>query len=91
MANLVLNLKKEYFNAIRDGSKQHEYRLTTPYWTSRIEGKEYDLLVIRLGYPRAGDSERELCFPYCGYEVQQIVHPHFGDKPVDVYAIRICR
>ena len=91
MANLVLNLKKEYFGAIRDGSKEYEYRLMTPYWKSRIEGREYNSLIIRLGYPKAGDSERELCFPYCGYEVQQIVHPHFGDTPVDVYAIKICR
>lgn len=91
MSNLVLNLKREYFDEIRDGVKAYEYRKVTAYWKKRIEGREYDCLVIRMGYPKAGDKEKELRFPYCGYEVQQIVHPHFGDTPVDVYAIKICR
>ncbi|ENN4178965.1 ASCH domain-containing protein, partial [Salmonella enterica subsp. enterica serovar Typhimurium] len=27
--------------------------------------------------------------PYGGYEVKTITHPHFGDEPVKVYAIKV--
>ncbi|EMR6360648.1 hypothetical protein WJV46_003844 [Escherichia coli] len=26
---------------------------------------------------------------YNGYEIKTITHPHFGDKPVKVYAIKV--
>lgn len=27
--------------------------------------------------------------PYNGYEIKTITHPHFGDKPVKVFAIKV--
>ncbi|EES3797326.1 TPA: ASCH domain-containing protein, partial [Escherichia coli] len=35
------------------------------------------------------DSSRRIDVPYGGYEVKTITHPHFGDKPVKVYAIKV--
>lgn len=41
MANkhLHLNLKGEYFHAIRAGKKVEEYRLYNEYWRKRLEGR----------------------------------------------------
>lgn len=49
MANkhLHLNLKGEYFHAIRAGKKVEEYRLYNDYWRKRLEGREYTRLIIK--------------------------------------------
>jgi ASC-1-like (ASCH) protein len=36
MKTLHLSLKREYFEAIRAGTKTEEYRLCTPYWQRRL-------------------------------------------------------
>ncbi|WP_114210043.1 hypothetical protein [Escherichia coli] len=57
--------------------------------TKRIMFREYDRLIITKGYPKRDDSSRRIDVPYGGYEVKTITHPHFGDKPVKVYAIKV--
>lgn len=89
MSTLVLNLKAEYFDAIRDGSKLEEFRLRTPYWEKRIKGKNYNAIIIRKGYPKAGDVDREILLPWRGYREISLEHPHFGPGAKDVYAIRV--
>lgn len=86
---LVLNLKGEYFDAIKAGEKTHEFRLCTPHWSKRLVGKEFDEVVIRRGYPKAGDPEREIVQPWRGFHEQMITHPHFGPRAVQVFAIRV--
>ncbi len=39
MRSLHLTLKREYFQAISAGSKPEEFRLCTPHWRKRLEGK----------------------------------------------------
>lgn len=46
--DLHLNLKGEYFHAIRAGKKVEEYRLYNEYWRKRLEGREYERLIIKL-------------------------------------------
>ena len=87
MRTLQLSLKTEYFNAIRSGEKLDEFRLQTDYWRKRLEGREYDQIVFTLGYPARDDTERRLVRPWRGYYETVIQHPHFGDKPVAVFAI----
>ena len=89
MSKLTLSLKAEYFNAIRDGSKPDEYRLVTPYWQKRLEGRNYDGIVLTLGYPSRDDHSRRLERPWCGHRRTTITHPHFGPEPVEVYAIDV--
>lgn len=55
MAKLTLALKGEYFDAIRAGTKLEEFRLVTPYWRKRLEGRHYDFIELTRGYPRRGD------------------------------------
>lgn len=78
-----------YFDQIASGTKLFEFRKRTPYWTKRIVGRHYTGLIITYGYPKAGDPERTMRFPYLGYEEREITHEHFGDKPVSVFAIRV--
>ena len=88
MADLHLNLKREYFEDIKAGTKPFEYRLASK-WLKRLEGKTFGRVFIKLGYPKAGDSARIVERPWRGFERQSITHPLFGSEPVDVLAIRV--
>lgn len=89
MADLVLPLKAEYFNAIKAGTKPEEFRLRTPFWRKRLEGKTFERVVLTLGYPSRDDAARRLVLPWQGMRETTITHPHFGAEPVAVYAIRV--
>ena len=53
MQTLHLNLKAVYFDAIAAGEKREEYRLATPYWRRRLEGRQFGGIVLKKGYPQA--------------------------------------
>lgn len=89
MSTLVLPLKREYFEQIRAGTKPEEYRLDNPYWRKRLEGRHYDSIELRLGYPKAADAARRIRLPWRGYTMKTIQHPHFGLEPVRVFAIYV--
>lgn len=89
MAKLHLNLKAEYFDQIKSGEKADEYRLCSPYWDKRLEGRTYDGIVLKNGYPKAGDPSRTLERPWRGFAKRNITHEHFGPNPVAVFAIRV--
>ncbi|EKY6769482.1 ASCH domain-containing protein [Escherichia coli] len=89
MANLQLAVKGEYFDSMIRGEKTEEYRLCNDYWNKRIMFREYDRLIITKGYPKRDDFSRRIDVPYDGYEIKTITHPHFGDKPVKVFAIKV--
>lgn len=88
-ALLHLNLKAEYFDNIADGTKLEEYRLVTSYWRRRLEGRQYDGIVLKKGYPKRDDAARTLSRPWAGFVVKSIVHPHFGPHQVQVFAIAV--
>lgn len=87
MTILHLHLKGEYFDAIKNGSKTEEYRLVSTW--SRVMSKSFDEIRLYRGYPKSTDLERVLRRKFKGFTVKQIVHPHFGDAPVSVYAIDV--
>lgn len=89
MKTLTLPLKREYFDAIRAGTKAEEYRLCTPHWRKRLEGREYDQIVLTLGYPARADHARRIVRPWRGFTIKTITHPHFGAQPVEVFAINV--
>lgn len=91
MKTLTLPLKLEYFKQIRDGHKLEEYRRCTPYWRKRLEGQQYDRIVLTLGYPAKADTARRIERPWRGFTIKTITHPHFGPDPVEVYAINVER
>lgn len=85
MSDLRLPVKREYFEAIKSGVKTEEYRLYNDYWRKRMSGKSFDTITITLGYPKKGDTDRTLVFPYRGFDVKWINHQHFGPDDVFVY------
>lgn len=87
--SLHLALKKAYFLAIQSGAKTVEYRLATPYWSKRLANREYEQISLTMGYPSRDDQSRRLLRPWRGCVKQTIVHPHFGDLPVTVFAIAL--
>ncbi|XJC79898.1 ASCH domain-containing protein (plasmid) [Delftia tsuruhatensis] len=90
MSDLVLPLKREYFEQIKAGEKWFEYRLCNDYWRKRLDEHDaYDRIILTLGYPRRDDSERRLTRPWRGYTTATIIHPHFGPNPVEVYVIDV--
>ena len=52
MKILHLNLYRKYFDAIANGTKTTEYREVTPYWSKRLEDREYDVIKFRNGYAK---------------------------------------
>ena len=47
---LQLNLKRQFFDEIALGRKTEEYREQKDYWTTRLEGRDYDTIIFRNGY-----------------------------------------
>ena len=86
---LTLHLKKKYFDQIVAGEKTEEYRLATPYWAKRLEGRQYANVVLLRGYPPAGDAGKRIVRHWRGCTRKMITHPHFGPEPVEVFAIRL--
>lgn len=85
---LHLPLKAEYFYAIRWGWKVEEYREMNAYWKSRLEGRVFESIVFTLGYPKGDDHTRRFERPWRGFTCKVIVHPHFNNRPLAVYAIK---
>lgn len=89
MKILTLNLKKIYFEQIKNKTKTEEYRIVKPYWEKRLIGVNYDKLIIKMGYPSSIEKEKIIELPWHGYEKKQITHAEFGDSPVWVFAIKL--
>jgi hypothetical protein len=86
---LTLNLKDVYFQEIKSGVKKYEYRLLTPYWEKRLINKFYEEIILKSGYPKKDNMEKQIVRPWLGYEIQTINHPHFGVNAVKVFAILV--
>lgn len=99
MSVLILPVKREYFEQIKAGTKPEEYRIENAYWRKRLEWNAgfacermprcFDSVVITLGYPPKHDTTRRLQFPWLGFQLKTITHPHFGADPVSVFAIKL--
>jgi len=87
MKSLTLNLKQEYFDDIRKGVKKEEYREVKPYWEKRLINKEYEKVIIKMGYPKSTEINKIIEFPWRGFVKKQITHKQFGEDPVWVFAI----
>ena len=76
MTQLILPLKKRWFDMIKSGVKKAEYREIKPFWIKRlilplsVNGrilhesmfKKFDEVVFTLGYPKSNDKERRIVF-----------------------------
>ncbi len=89
--DLIIPVKGIYFDQIAAGTKSHEFRLQTPFWTKRLEGRTYRHVVMTRGYPKGGgvEGETRLTRVWRGYDLRTIQHEHFGVDPVAVFAIDV--
>jgi hypothetical protein len=101
MSDLHLHVKTDYFEAIKRGEKTEEYRLWNLYWIRRMfhyvdlpepalpcEMVVFDSVIIYNAYKPA-TPENVLRFPWRGWTMETITHPHFGPNPVKVFAIKL--
>ncbi len=89
MKILRLNLKKKWWELIRDGLKTTELRLATDYWRKRLFGHKYDEVHFCLGYPKKDDESRILKRKWKSVTTQMVLHEEFGDEPVEAFVIDI--
>ncbi len=89
MKDIHLNLKGEYFDQIKAGTKEFEYREMTDYWVKRLDGKEFNQIIIKRGYPKKDDKKNIITRPWLGYIKQAMRHKQFGIYLVNVYAIKV--
>ena len=91
ICTLTIPVNGVYFDQIAAGTKPEEYRLVSPFWSKRLEGRRYDAVVMTRGYPKAGGVEgvTRLTRQWTGFERKTITHPHFGLEPVEVFAIDV--
>lgn len=91
---LILNLKREYWEHIRDGEKVEEFRLIKPYWEKRLRGAvnkvfSFDEVHFKLGYPERDDESRILKRKWAGVYVRPVIHKEFGAGPIPCFCIRV--
>ena len=89
MKILRLNLKRKWWEQIRDGVKTTELRLANDYWRKRLVGRVYDEIHLCLGYPKKGDDSRVLKRKWRSIAMETVLHEEFGDEPVEVFVIEV--
>jgi len=87
--DLVLPLKKKWFNQIKAGIKTEEYRLVTPYWRKRLVNRQYNNIVLTAGYPKKNDNDRRIVRPWRGCYMTDVRHEEWGNERKMVFAIRL--
>lgn len=68
MTDLILNVKKFWFDEIKAGRKHKEFREVKPYWTKRLK-KKFDRVIIVKGYPKVRDETNSIIFPWTGFYI----------------------
>ena len=89
LPTLHLPMCAKYFDQVASGEKLDEYRLYTRYWMKRIEGREFEDIVLTRGYPKRDDKTRRMICEWRGYSIITICHEHFGDVDKLVFAIDV--
>lgn len=87
--NLILHLKRKWWEQIRDGTKTVELRIANDYWRKRLVGREYDEIHLWLGYPKKSDKSKLLKRKWRCIAKETVVHEEFGNNPVDVFVIDV--
>lgn len=84
---LVLHIKRKWFDEIKSGKKEVEYRRQFDYWKVRLKNPKLKCIRIILGYPSVLDDTNHLDFLFNGFFLCEIKHVEFGNVPTMVYAI----
>ena len=83
---LILHLHRPWFEAIAMGYKRYEFREVTPYWKKRLEGREYDQVLLHNGYH---PTDPMLVMAYEGYEQVEVAgRPYYKLQLGAVHEVR---
>ena len=82
-------MKRKWFEQVKSGEKVEEYRLRNNYWSKRLSGKTFDRIVLTLGYPKKGCSDRRIELPWHGCVEKTVVSEEWNNQPMDVFAIKL--
>jgi hypothetical protein len=86
---LILPLKRKWFEQVKSGEKVEEYRLRNAYWSRRLSGKTFDRIILTLGYPKKGCSDRRIELPWRGCVEKNVISEEWNNQPMDVFAIKL--
>lgn len=81
---LHMTLIRKWFDQIADGSKTEEYREIKSYWASKLEHRQYDVIVFRNGYSPVAPTMR---VEYKGFTKKLMTWDN--GKTEIVYALRL--
>lgn len=84
--DLFLILKTQYFKEIQCGKKTSEYRELSDYWLKRLTSQDWRHVTFQLGYSKNAPRIRRRIL---AIECTTITHPFFGNKPKDVFEIKL--
>jgi hypothetical protein len=86
---LILAVKGRWFEEIKAGTKQDEYRLCTTFWHKRLSDRIYDDIEITLGYPRRDEPAKRLLFEFDGVTMEQVVSPEWDNVEQSCFAVSL--
>ena len=90
MIILHIPLKFKWFDEIKSGKKDFEYRLFKPHWIKRLVGKDYDAICLTRGFPKKYDEAAHLWKKYNGYKIiPDFEHEEFGKGKNKVFEIDV--
>lgn len=101
LKQLVLPCTHAWFDDIRkkilETGSAVEYRPCSDYWVSRIEGKQYDVLVLTRGRPTralresAPWGEHQMIFPWPEGGFKRQAAPPLWNMTSDIYTVRLAK
>jgi hypothetical protein len=88
-ARLSLAVKGRWFEEIKAGTKQDEYRLCTTFWNKRLSDRAYDDILITIGYPRRDDHAKRLLFEFDGVRMEKVISPEWDNVEQSCFAVSL--
>lgn len=85
---LYIPIERKWFEMIARGLKPWEYRAIKKHWRTRIEGREYDEVLLHCGY---GPDVPKMRLAWKGYKIRK-ADPRYAPaefKNTDFYAIDV--
>ncbi len=58
---LYLTLFRKWFDEVLQGKKKIEFREIKPYWTKRLDGRQYDYVIFKNGYSKEAPMMKVEC------------------------------
>lgn len=78
---IQIPIKDTYFSQILIGRKKEEYREINYHWSKELQKEPTHILFVC--------GRKNMLVEYLGYEIKEIKHEFFNNKPTKVFAIKL--